>query len=668
MFVNFVICSINKYEYDLKIIQLFEGLNMSKVIGIDLGTTNSCVSVFENGAVKIIENAEGSRITPSVVAYTPQGEKLVGVVAKNQHVTNPKGTFTAIKRLIGRKFDDPVVKKDMSMVSYDIVRADNGAAWVSVNGKKISPEQISADILLKLKQSAEEYLGCKVVSAVITVPAYFDDSQRQATKDAGRIAGLDVCRIINEPTAAALAYGLDKKPGNIVSAVYDLGGGTFDISIIEIADVGGEQQIEVLSTNGDTFLGGEDFDNCIINYLIDGFKKTNGVDLHKDPIALQRLKEVAEKSKIELSTTVFSDVNLPYITAGANGPQHLNVRLTRAKLEELVDHLILKTLKPCELALKDAKKTIDDIDSVIMVGGQTRMPKVRNIIKDFFKKPLKTDVNPDESVSMGAAIQAAVLSGGIKDILLLDVTPLSLGLETMGGVMTKIINRNTTVPTKKTQIFSTAVDNQASVTIRVYQGEREKAASNKLLGQFDLHDIPPAARGVPQIEVTFDIDANGILHVSAKDKATNKQHGVDIKGSSSLSEDEVSKMVADAKKNEDSDRDFRELGIIKNNADTLIYTTERTLKDYKDADVNVVKSINECITKLKSSMDTDNKLEIEKCTESLTNMVAKLTSTRGKDVGDSGDSTSTTTEGEKMDNVVEAEFVDTSNINKDKNK
>ncbi|HFQ92362.1 MAG TPA: molecular chaperone DnaK, partial [Chromatiales bacterium] len=519
---------------------------MGKIIGIDLGTTNSCVAVMEGTTPRVLENSEGARTTPSVVAYTDDGEILVGQSAKRQAVTNPEKTLFAIKRLIGRKFDEEVVQRDIKLVPYKIIKADNGDAWVEVNGKKMAPPEISARILMKMKKTAEDYLGEEVKEAVITVPAYFNDSQRQATKDAGRIAGLDVKRIINEPTAAALAYGMDKKRGDSKVAVYDLGGGTFDISIIEIAEVEGEHQFEVLSTNGDTFLGGEDFDTRLIDYLADEFKKDTGVDLHHDPLALQRLKEAAEKAKIELSTSQQTDVNLPYITADASGPKHLNIKVTRAKLESLVEDLVQRSIEPCKIALEDAGLKASDIDDVILVGGQTRMPMVQEAVKNFFGREPRKDVNPDEAVAVGAAIQAGVLGGEVKDVLLLDVTPLSLGIETLGGVMTKLIEKNTTIPTKASQVFSTAEDNQTAVTVHVLQGERERADANKSLGRFDLADIPPAPRGVPQIEVSFDIDANGILHVSAKDKATGKEQSIVIKASSGLSEEEIEKMVKDA--------------------------------------------------------------------------------------------------------------------------
>ena len=640
---------------------------MGKIIGIDLGTTNSCVAVMEGGKPRVIENAEGDRTTPSIVAFTGEGEILVGQPAKRQAVTNPKNTLFAVKRLIGRKFDDAEVQKDIKMVPYSIVKADNGDAWIEVNGKKMAPPEISARVLMKLKKDAEAYLGEEVTEAVITVPAYFNDSQRQATKDAGRIAGLEVKRIINEPTAAALAFGLDKKEGDRKVAVYDLGGGTFDISIIEIAEIEGEHQIEVLSTNGDTFLGGEDFDKRLIDYLADEFKKEQGIDLRGDPLAMQRLKEAAEKAKIELSSAQQTEVNLPYITADASGPKHLNIKVTRAKLESLVEDLIARTIEPCKVALKDAGLSTSDIDDVILVGGQTRMPKVQEAVKDFFGREPRKDVNPDEAVAIGAAIQGGVLSGEVKDVLLLDVTPLSLGIETLGGVMTKLIEKNTTIPTKATQIFSTAEDNQTAVTVHVLQGERERADANKSLGKFDLTDIPPAPRGVPQIEVTFDIDANGILHVSAKDKATGKEQSIVIKASSGLSEEEIERMVKDAEAHAAEDRKFHELVNARNQADSLIHATRKSMEELGDKlEASEKEAIESAIKKLEEAMKGDDKDAIEAGIKALTDASAKMAerlyAQKGAEGGAAGTAGSEA-QAQAGDEVVDAEFEE---VNDDK--
>ncbi len=595
------------------------------IIGIDLGTTNSCVSIMDGDKTKVIENSEGDRTTPSYVAFTDDNETLVGQSAKRQAVTNPSNTLYAIKRLIGRKFDEEAVQKDIELVPYSIVKNTNDDAWVEVNGKKMAPPEVSAKILMKMKQTAEDYLGSEVKEAVITVPAYFNDSQRQATKDAGKIAGLDVKRIINEPTAAALAYGLDKASNEKKVVVYDLGGGTFDVSIIEMTKIDGEQQFEVLSTSGDTFLGGEDFDLRLIDYLVDEFKKDQGIDLKQDPLAIQRLKEAAEKAKIELSSSSQTDINLPYVTADASGPKHMNLKLSRAKLESLVDDLVQKTLEPCKTALKDAGISVTDIGEVILVGGQTRMPKVQETVKDFFNREPKKDVNPDEAVAMGAAIQAGVLGGDVKDVLLLDVTPLTLGIETMGGVRTPLIDKNTTIPTKKSQVFSTAEDNQPAVTVHVLQGEREVASGNKSLGKFDLSDIPPAPRGTPQIEVTFDIDANGILNVSAKDKATGKEQSIIIKASSGLSEEEINNMVKDAEKHAEEDKKVKELVDAKNQAEAMINGSEKAIKDLGDkADKSDVDATNKAVEALKEAIKTDEVDKIKDLTMKLTEVAGKI--------------------------------------------
>jgi len=633
---------------------------MGKIIGIDLGTTNSCVAVLEGGEAKVIENAEGDRTTPSIVAYTSDKELLVGQPAKRQAVTNPHNTLFAIKRLIGRRFEEDAVQKDIGLVPYKIVKADNGDAWVEVNGEKMAPPEVAARVLMKMKKTAEDYLGESVTEAVVTVPAYFNDSQRQATKDAGKIAGLEVKRIINEPTAAALAYGMDKKRGDTTIAVYDLGGGTFDVSIIEIAEVDGEHQFEVLSTNGDTFLGGEDFDKRLMDYLVDEFKKDQGVDLTNDPLALQRLKEGAEKAKIELSSAQQTEVNLPYITADASGPKHLNMKITRAKLESLVDDLIARTIEPCKIALNDAGLSASEIDDVILVGGQIRMPKVQEAVQEFFGKEPRKDVNADEAVAVGAAIQGGVLGGDVKDVLLLDVTPLSLGIETMGGVMTKLIDKNTTIPTKAQQVFSTADDNQTAVTVHVLQGEREMAGGNKSLGRFDLSNIPPAARGVPQIEVGFDIDSNGILNVSAKDKATGKEQSIVIKASSGLSEEEVEAMVTDAESHAEEDRKAREMVDARNMADNMIHATRKSLDELGDkVDESEKSSIESAIADLEEAMKGDDKDAIESKTQALTELSGKLAEKLyGQADAEGGPSAATDANADagSNDDVVDAEF------------
>ncbi|TDJ20073.1 MAG: molecular chaperone DnaK [Gammaproteobacteria bacterium] len=632
---------------------------MGKIIGIDLGTTNSCVAILEGGQAKVIENSEGGRTTPSIVAFVDGDEVLVGQSAKRQSVTNPENTLFAVKRLIGRRFEDDEVQKDIHMVPYKIVKADNGDAWVEVNGKKMASPEISARVLMKMKQTAEDYLGEEVTEAVVTVPAYFNDSQRQATKDAGRIAGLDVKRIINEPTAAALAFGMDKKEGDAKIAVYDLGGGTFDVSIIEIAEIDGEHQFEVLSTNGDTFLGGEDFDLRIIDFICDEFKKEQGVDLHNDPLALQRLKEAAEKAKIELSSTQQTDINLPYITADAGGPKHLNIKMTRAKLESLVDKLVDRTIEPCRIALKDAGLTSSEITDVILVGGQTRMPMVQEKVQEFFGREPRKDINPDEAVAVGAAIQAGVLGGDVKDVLLLDVTPLSLGIETMGGVMTKLIDKNTTIPTNASQVFSTAEDNQTAVTVHVLQGEREMITGNKSLGRFDLANIPPASRGVPQIEVNFDIDANGILNVSAKDKATGKVQSIVIKASSGLSDEEIDNMVKDAEAHAEEDRLAKEMVETRNLADNMIHASKKSVDELGDkVEEQEKKDIEAAIADVEEALKGDSKEAIDEKTTKLTEIAGKLAERVYQQSAEEGQAEAGAAEdsAEPQDDVVDAEF------------